>query len=276
MARKKTPESPREYLEQYAVDLNKKKKKKEPQILITVSYPNEMMDRLRRRNPTMTYDKTTRVITNDGIYGIAPMPFLKDATEEDFNTETAYLEGEYFYLYRGVGNRKFKKMRKPGIYKAESRRDGSTYFFISEPETDEEKKKYRTIDNTYTLHNKSIIDTANRKEDLLVAIPESNKLFLPTITDQDDLLKRICKEVILEKHIDLDRFKDRFANKNELFNLKQVIRSDHRVSVKIFDRFIETMNLYYEIHVMDRDPKDVVGDKLTKPMIVSSEGTYKL
>ena len=79
---------------------------------------------------------------------------------------------------------------------------------------------------------------------------------------------------LIQKNVDLDRYKDRFTNKNELFNFKQVIRGDSKLSILIFNRGCEALNLKYSIVLEDKSPDDIVGDKLMEPIIVSSEDTY--
>ena len=123
---------------------------------------------------------------------------------------------------------------------------------------------------------RSLIDSANENQDILIARPESTKIFQPQITENDDILKVIAKKALLEKNVDLDRYKDRFSNKNELFNFKQVLRSENKVSMKIFMRAMEALNLVFTIIVTEKSANNVVGDRLTKPIETSSEETYQM
>ena len=116
----------------------------------------------------------------------------------------------------------------------------------------------------------------NTKEEILIAIPESSKVFQPTLSINDDILKRAIKLVLLDKGVDLDRHKDRFRDKNALFNLKQVIRGENKVSILIFERFCEALNLGFSITLFEKDPNFSVGKPLTKPVVVSSEDTYEV
>lgn len=219
----------------------------------------------------MSFSTSSVVVTDDGIYQIDLLPDLNEVDKLEDNV--AYLNGEYYYLFRGIGNPEMTSNKKPGIYK---NKHAYPRFFIVEPETDEEKEQYNSEKNISSLHPVSIIDSANTKEDLLVAIPESTKIFQPQITENDDILKLIAKKALLAKNVDLDKYKDRFANKNELFNFKQVIRGDNKLSMRIFNRGIEALNLQYKIILTERTDNDVVGDALKEPIVVSSEETYNL
>ena len=149
-------------------------------------------------------------------------------------------------------------------------------YFLVKQSTEDEKALYDITDRICSLHKTSIIDTANTKEEILVAIPESSKIFKPTLSATDDILKRAAKLVLLAKGVDLDRHKDRFRDKNALFNLKQVFRGESKVSILIFDRFCEALNLEYAIVIREKDDPLTIGTKLEKPIIVSSEDTYDI
>lgn len=219
----------------------------------------------------LSFSKDSVIVTNDAVYDIS---LLGDITDEsEFNDETAYIDNNIFYIFRGIPKKSGAEYMKPGIYQ---NREGSPKYYIVEPKTDEDIKTYSVSDHVASLVPTSIIDTANTKEELLIAIPESTKVFQPVLLDTDDILKRVLKTVLLEKNVDLDRYKDRFRNKNELFNLKQVIRGKNKVSILIFDRGCDALNVKYTIIVEEKSDDDVVGTKLKDPIIISSEDTYQL
>jgi hypothetical protein len=151
----------------------------------------------------------------------------------EFQDNIAYIDNGYYYLYRGEAKGS-KSLLKPGIYKEKGSSHEKKYFIVN-PQTDEEKAMYDVTTHIHSLNPVSIIDTVNTKEDLLIAIPESTKIFQPTLVPTDDILKRIAKMALIQKNVDLDRNKDRFKDKNALFNFKQVIRGDNKLSILIFD-----------------------------------------
>lgn len=221
----------------------------------------------------ISYSADSIIATDDAILQIDLLPDDLEEVDE-FKEDVAYISGPYFYVYRGVGNPATKEYKKPGIYK--NKDGGEPKWFIVEPSTDEEKKEYEHITKVCTLHPVSIVDTANTTEELLVAIPESTKIFQPQITEKDDILKIAAKKALLAKNVDLDRYKDRFSNKNELFNFKQVLRGDNKLSMKIFTRGMDALNLEFVIIIREKSTNDIVGDKLDEDIEISSEETYPL
>lgn len=219
----------------------------------------------------MAFSTKSVIVTDENIYQLDLLPFDMNNPELEFDEGVAYLDGPYFYVYRGVGNPNVSETLKPGIYK---NREESPRFFVVDPTTDEEKEQYDSKSQVVSLNPVSIIDTANNQEDLLIAIPESSKVFQPQITENDDILKLVIKKALLAKAVDLDLHKNRFSNKNELFNLKQVLRGDNTVSIKIFNRAMEALNLEYILVLRERSKTNVVGNVLDRPIAVSSEETY--
>lgn len=225
---------------------------------------------------TMTFDAKSKIVTDDDIYDIEFMP--EDVTtipDDFFNETTGYIRDGFSYLYRGEGDPEQSLALKPGIYK-DSKEDAERKYFIIEPRTEEEQEEYNCMTKISTIKYTSIIDSANKKEDLLIAIPESTKIFQPQITENDDILKIIAKKALQAKNVDLDRYKDRFSNKNELFNFKQVLRSDNKLSMKIFTRGMEALNLVFTITITEKDPKHPVGNALEEPIVTGSEDTYAM
>lgn len=190
---------------------------------------------------------------------------------KEFDPNVAYLKGDYFYIYRGHLRDKDPTPDVPGIYFD----DKENRVVLFEPSTDEEKLQYTYNDKISSNTASEIIDKINRKEVEVFVLPESMKSFCPQITETDDILKRLMKQLIIEKGIDLDRFKYRFLDKNALFNFKQVIKGDNRLSMLLFDRGIEAFNLKYTI-IVEEAPGDTIGMTLKEPLIFSSDDTYSL
>lgn len=204
------------------------------------------------------------LVLRDSVYPIA----LYDEDKE-FDKDHAYLDGEYFYLYRGVKEK--KDMKKPGIYT-----DADTGKIVRiEPLTTEEKEYYLTTGKVDSYDEKKAAALINDSEDLFIPIGESCKLFNPQITVKDDILKRLLKLLFIEKEIDIDNYKDRFPDKNALFNFKQVMKNDDaRVTMKIFERACDVVNVEYIITVREK-PNGYIGKQMGHDLTVSSEDTYE-
>lgn len=213
----------------------------------------------------VAYSKESLLVTDDEIY---PIKLYNDEAKS-YDKDTAYIDGDYYYIYRGEKS-KGTTFLKPGIYFDPKLNE----YFVVEPSTDEEKEKYSVQGKVAKLNTDEIINIVNTKDDILVAIPESTKIFMPSLTTNDDILKRLAKQALILKNVDLDKFRDRFADKNALFNFKQVIKGDNKLSILIFDRGMDALNLKYTILVEEKDPNNPIGNPLTEPIIACSEDTY--
>lgn len=215
-------------------------------------------------NVTITPD----ILLDDGKVMRNVLLFNKDIKEWD--PMVAYLDGDYYYLFKGKvpenGN-----IEEPGIYIDRQTNEP----LLAVPSTDEEKKKYSYNDKICSTSANEIIDKINRKEVEVFIMPESSKAYCPEITEDDDILKRLMKKIIIDKGIDIDRFKTRFVDKNALFNFKQVLKGTNRLSMLLFDRGIEAFNLKYTI-IVTEGPGSPIAAPLAEPLIVSSEDTHEL
>lgn len=221
-------------------------------------------------NEKQIYTKDALLVTDDEIFGIR----LYDESAKDFEKGVAYLRGDYYYVYRGEmdQNNSGDLYPEPGIYKDTL----TNAIFRVDPYTPDDKKKYSLDGKISTIDPQKIIDAVNNKEEILIAIPESSKIFLPTLNNGDDILKRLIKKALIEKGIDIDQYKHRFVDKNALFNFKQVVKGDNKLSMLLFDRGCEALNLKYRIVIEECDSENYVGAALTGPIQASSEETYNI
>lgn len=191
---------------------------------------------------------------------------------KEFDPMIAYLDGDYYYLYRGkLPVAVSGDHLEPGIYFDKQ----SDKYVLAVPSTEEEKKQYTYNDKICSTTASDIIDKINKKEVQVFVMPDSSKSFCPEISENDDILKRLMKKAIIDKGIDIDRFKYRFVDKNALFNFKQVLKGDNRLSMLLFDRGVEAFNLKYTI-VLEENTGDPIGIPLDKPIVVSSNDTHEL
>ena len=213
---------------------------------------------------------TSDILLDDGKMMRNVLLFNNEIKE--FDPMIAYLDGDYYYLYRGdLPNAVSGDHLDPGIYYDKQ----SDKYVLAVPTTDEEKQQYTYSDKICSTTASEIVDKINKKEVEVFVMPESSKAFCPEISENDDILKRLMKQAIINKGIDIDRFKYRFVDKNALFNFKQVLKGDNRLSMLLFDRGAEAFNLKYTI-VLEEDLGDSIGIPLSEPIVVSSNDTHEL
>ncbi len=217
------------------------------------------------------YSGDSLLITNEEIFAIK----IYNSDAEEFEKGTAYLDGDYYYTFKGVIDEKMKddlSLLSPGIYKHPDTGEN----VLIEPITDEDKERYTHEEKISSIDPNRIIEMINTKEKILVAIPESSKLFIPVINNDDDILKRLIKKALIEKNIDIDQYKHRFVDKNALFNFKQVIKGKNTLSILLFDRGCEALNLKYTIIVEEMDPDNVIGNPLVESIQSASDDAYEI
>lgn len=212
-----------------------------------------------------TLSKDSFLVLRDEVYFVD----LFDETKKEFDKDIAYVDGDYFYIYRG---RKSKyDMIKPGIYI-----DSDTNQVVKvEPATEEERNYYSTEGKVVSHDPEEAARIINSNEDIFVPVSENCKIFNPAITPKDDFLKRILKLLFAQKEIDIDNCKDRFPDKNARFNFKQVMKGDASVTMKIFQRACDVVNVEYMIVIKERDGSYTIGKPLAKPLSISSEDTFE-
>ena len=182
----------------------------------------------------------------------------------------AYLIGDYYYLYRGkLSELKGFENPIPGIYYD----DEKCQYVVCSPETDEEKQEYRYSDKITTLDADEIRSAVLNHEVVIFNVPDTVRSNIPPETPDDDILKRAMKRALLAKGIDIDQCRARFASKNMLFNFKSVLRGDSRLSMLLFERGTEAMNLKYTI-ILEEAGGEIVGRQLTEPITISTDETF--
>lgn len=209
------------------------------------------------------YTADQLICTNEDILKIA----LYDENANDFKKGYAYIDGDYFYLYRGDLK---SGSYIPGIYKT-----NAGYVLI--PVTDDEDKSAYSVEaHIADLNVENIIDVLKNNEDLYVSLPDSSRMFIPPVQNTDDILKRAIKIALADKGIDIDQYKTRFVDKNALFNFKQVVKGDTKLSMLLFERGTDALGLKYTIILEETDPDNSIGSALKEPIVVSSEDTFEL
>lgn len=213
-------------------------------------------------NELITGDDPTSVGESLGSFTLENGATLHD--------DVAYLSGPYFYLFRGnlSAVKGFEKIR-PGIYYD----DNTCTYVLCEPETDEEKEEYKYSDKISRQDADEIREAVMNHEVIILNTPDKVTTTIPEETMDDDILKKAIKRALKSKGVDLDQCRTRFVSKNMLFNTKQVLRGPNKLSMLLFDRCAEAMNLKYTI-ILEETGIEQVGRALPKPIVISSQDMY--
>ena len=188
----------------------------------------------------------------------------------ELDPSIAYLDGDYYYFYRGkLSDLKGFEKVSPGIYYD----DESCSYVICNPETPEEIEEYRYADKITRQDADEIRNAVMNHEVVIFNTPDASHSSIPPETLEDDILKKLIKRAIIRKGVDLDQYKVRFASKNMLFNTKQVLRGPNRLSMLLFDRCTEALNLKYTI-IIEEAGGETIGHPLNDTLVISSQDVF--
>lgn len=221
-----------------------------------------------QKEEDLFYPNDSYIATDDELFFISPLPDLKSTKYSDLNSDYAYIENGYYYLLRGKYPLYKDEIIEPGIY------DNNDSIELIHPSGDD-ISKYDVKNSIVNTSKEKIIEVLKTKDKIFISAPDSAKPFAPNINENDDILKRLIKKVLEEKNIDLDLYKQRFTDKNTLLNFKQTIKGNSKLSMLLFERGCNVLNLKYTIIVEEASPDDEVGLRLKEPVVVTSEEIIK-
>lgn len=196
---------------------------------------------------------------------------INDGTQ--YERGIAYVAYPYFYIFRGTTMTIEYDHKEPGIYLTPD--DHYVWIPVTEGNGDQDKR-WSVDDKFATADERKIIELLISKDDINLNIPDSGKVFRPEETEKDDMLKRLIKRILRIKDVDIDAYKTRFADKNALFNFKQVVKGDGKLSMLLFERGCNALNLKYTISVDELDSEHPIGKALERPLVICSEDGYNV
>lgn len=140
--------------------------------------------------------------------------------------------------------------KTPGIYLDEFGKP-----IIKKPLTKKKSKKY-SIDNVYTndlnnlakiLNNEGIRKNDN---DLLC---ETDDMFIPNISDDDNVLQQLIKKALNKKKSGLKVYENRFESPSDLNNTKRSLLKHGKMSYEKFIKLCNILDLNFTIQIFDLD-----------------------
>lgn len=159
----------------------------------------------------------------------------------------AYIKGDYVYPFRGELK---KKSHKVGIY---IKNDGS--YKIIKGLTKPKLEKYH-ISRMYKITegsvNKILDDEGVISKDIDVIMGESNDIFAPIISEDDNALQKIIKMALALKKIDIKNYAGRFRDAGDLSNHKRALLHHGKMSLEKFIKWCTVLDLDYKVFVTDK------------------------
>jgi hypothetical protein len=194
------------------------------------------------------------IVSDDGhVY--TPVVYNKQKLEFDY--KYAYILDDIFLPYRG--EYKPKKSCLPGVYS-----HGTNEHVVIMP-NEKDEAEYKADTHYGKVDIDALYDGITAKEDTFQIYADGKNAYIPDISINDDPFKRALKEAIITKGIDIDSIKDRFSDRNAVFNFKSVMKGDNKVSTLIFERGCEAFGLGYCIILFDKDKNNIIGHPIDNP-----------
>lgn len=179
-----------------------------------------------------------------------------------------------------VDNRGYVDRETKNIYVYKPTNEDCPYFVVNNdnevkayPSKHESWNKQFNLKNAFengieTIINSTPKDAQLYDEAALADMNAATSLFIPEINANDDPLKKIIKKAIIEKKVDINRYKSKFPEKYSLTNYKTALISTTKMSIAAFLMWCDLLELDFRFTVMDNG-KDIISP-LDKPITFSS------
>lgn len=189
-------------------------------------------------------------------YGEAEDALANKTLFEDY----AYSNKGFCYIYGG--KIKEEEILKPGYFY--KNKDELVYV----PALDEESNKIENIVSIKKI--KEEIKSNQYFKDNIEEIDITDlRVFAPPIKDDDDPLKKIIKQALIEMQIDMREYSSKFDKDYDMSNLKGSITKPAPLSMKYFMRWCEILGLKWHFVIESRSKN--LKHHLEKPIHFSSE-----
>lgn len=156
--------------------------------------------------------------------------------------------------------------------------DEYPYFWYEENDLiysipDDDVRNKFNVDNLIDISLVNIIEKTKPNEVLydeqeIQDMNNAASFYVPVINDYDDFLKRVVKNTIITKGIDINRLKGKTDQKYVLPNMKAALENRTKMSVMYFCIWMELLGCDFQIDITDNglDP----SNKLTTDIIYTS------
>lgn len=117
-------------------------------------------------------------------------------------------------------------------------------------------KEVFVLSNAYDLSMNNIIDNTTGdevlyNEEALRDMNAATSIFVPQINEDDDSLKKLIKQTIISKQIDINRLKHKMPQKYGLTNMKSALVGKTKMSIQNFNIWCELLGVDFEFIITD-------------------------
>ena len=152
---------------------------------------------------------------------------------------------------------------RPGIYN-----EGNLDFFILPNKNNKSESREYSSENTIDFGNCNSIAEIMEKQEILrdeekEILANPDNIFIPNITEEDSPAMRGLKQAVIEKHIDIDKYQDRFGKEN-FPNDKRKFK-DKDITMFMMNRINKALDIKATLILEDKEPNvpNPIGRKIT-------------
>ena len=183
-----------------------------------------------------------------------------------FVDRKGYLDEDgYVWIYRGEGKPKYNRNSFPYFWLENGKKVFSNPSDFVKEQFHESRIVVRDL-NTIILESKGKDIKYNEKA--INDMQNASSLYVPTLLDNDDFLKKVVKNAIIEKEIDISRLKYKMLQKYVLSNMKSALDNKTKMSVVYYTEWMEMLGLDFALIIYDNGTDEL--DPLKEPLIYSS------
>lgn len=185
---------------------------------------------------------------------------------DEYKDNRAYIDKDTGRIYICSKNKKPYHNDVPIL---KIRNDEITKIDSTLPEVNE----YFVIKNCNSYSFGEILEKSRSQVELydetaLADMNAATSVFVPVINPTDDALKKIIKQTIISKNIDINRLKHRMPQKYGITNLKSALVGTTKMSITSFNIWCELLGVNYTITISDSG-SDIINP-LEKSLIYTS------
>ena len=152
---------------------------------------------------------------------------------------------------------------RPGVYA-----EGPLQFFNIPDKNNEKQLKEYSSENTIDFSNCNSIAEIMEKQEILrdeekEILANPDNIFIPNISEKDSPAMRGLKQAIIEKHIDIDKYQDRFGREN-FPNDKRKFK-DTDITMFMMNRMNKALDIKATLILEDKNPDvpNPIGRKIS-------------
>ena len=198
--------------------------------------------------------------------------FIEDT--EEFKDNKGYIEKETGNIY--ICSKEYDPLHKdvPILYV----NDDNTYTKkdSSNSETHDLFNINNMKNNLYNLSIENIIENTSEDDELyneqaLADMNAATAIFVPIINENDDPLKKLVKQTIISKEIDINRLKHKMPQKYGITNMKSALVGKTKMSISNFMIWCELLSVDYDVIISDNGTDNI--NPLKEDIYYSSHGS---